>query len=160
MLRLRWALIEYYPNPDIFFLSLLNQLVIKSQQINVIGRNLSELIHPEDYAEVVRILFLKRSGDGFTADRKDFSFPECRVTEPIRHRLKTAPEYKMVFLTGYVRQCIRTIREKSSQQDKQMLMLAMNSSWPRMASFIHIYTYYQYMTLHSLDGKIIQADKR
>lgn len=130
-------------------------------RINVIGRNLSELIHPEDYAEVVRILLLKRSGDGFTADRKDFSFPECRVTEPIRHRLKTAPEYKMVFLTGYVRQCIRTRREKSSQPvSEQMLMLAMNSSWPRLASFVHIDTYYQYMTLHSLDGKIIQADKR
>lgn len=122
-------------------------------RINMIGRNLSELVHPDDYAEVV--------GSLFNRSDHDFSFPECRVTEPIRHRSKTAPVYKMVFLTGYIRECIRTSREKSSQPDKQMVTSPRrNSSWPRLASFIHIYTYYQYMTLHSLDGMIIQSDKR
>lgn len=153
MSSLRWGLIEYYPNPDIFFFFAVNQLVIKLQQINMIGRNLSELVHPDDYAEVV--------GSLFNRSDHDFSFPECRVTEPIRHRSKTAPVYKMVFLTGYIRECIRTSREKSSQPDKQMVTSPRrNSSWPRLASFIHIYTYYQYMTLHSLDGMIIQSDKR
>lgn len=126
----------------------------------MIGRKLSELVHPENYAELVCILLLKRSADGSTADKKDFSFPECHVTEPIRHRLQTPQEYQMVFLTGYIRQCARTPREKSSQQQKEMSVVSVNSSWPRLASFIHIYTYYQYMTLHSMDGKIIQADKR
>ncbi|XP_057372656.1 uncharacterized protein LOC130693515 [Daphnia carinata] len=145
---------------DITWVSADVESTLGFDRINMIGRNLSELVHPEDYAEVVRTFLLRRSSDGSTTDRKDFSFPECRVTEPIRHRLKTVSEYKMVFLTGYIRPCIRTTREKSNQPDKQRLMLSTKSSWPRLASFIHIYTYYQYMTLHSLDGKIIQADKR
>jgi len=126
----------------------------------MIGRNLSELVHPEDYAEMVRVFLEKITTDGTIKDSKDFTFPDCRITESIIHRSKTAPEYKTVFLTGYIRQCIRTSREKASLQDKQVMPSHTNDSWPRLASFIHIRTYYQYMTLHSIDGRIIQADKR
>jgi hypothetical protein len=127
----------------------------------MIGRNLSELVHPEDYAEIVRVFLTDSSTDGTVKDSKDFTFPDCRLTESIIHRSKTGPEYHTVFLTGYIRQCIRTSREKASQQDKQIMPARTDSScWPRLASFIHIRTYYQYMTLHSIDGRIIQADKR
>lgn len=127
----------------------------------MIGRNLSELVHPEDYAEIVRVFLTDSSTDGTVKDSKDFTFPDCRLTESIIHRSKTGPEYHTVFLTGYIRQCIRTSREKASHQDKQIMPARTDSScWPRLASFIHIRTYYQYMTLHSIDGRIIQADKR
>jgi hypothetical protein len=128
----------------------------------MIGRNLSELVHPEDYAEIVRDLSTKRSADNTVSDTKDFTFPDCRVTESIINRLNTAPVYKTVFLTGYIRQSMRTPRDKCSNQDKQIMQFhaSSNSYWPRLASFIHIRTHYQYMTLHSLDGTIIQADKR
>ncbi|XP_046633573.1 uncharacterized protein LOC124312985 isoform X2 [Daphnia pulicaria] len=130
-------------------------------RISMIGRNLSELVHPEDYAEIVRVFLTDSSTDGTVKDSKDFTFPDCRLTESIIHRSKTGPEYHTVFLTGYIRQCIRTSREKASQQDKQIMPARTDSScWPRLASFIHIRTYYQYMTLHSIDGRIIQADKR
>jgi hypothetical protein len=126
----------------------------------MIGRNLSELVHPEDYAEILRDL-KKRSADGSISHTKDFTFPDCRMTESIIQRTKTAPVYKTVFLTGYIRQSIRTTREKGSHQDKQIMQSDTSCSyWPRLASFIHIRTHYQYMTLHSMDGTIIQADKR
>ncbi|XP_046460542.1 uncharacterized protein LOC124207227 isoform X3 [Daphnia pulex] len=132
-------------------------------RISMIGRNLSELVHPEDYAEIVRVFLTEPSADGrpTVEDSKDFTFPDCRITESIIHRSKTAPQYHTVFLTGYIRQCIRTSREKTSHQDKQIMPAYTDCScWPRLASFIHIRTYYQYMTLHSIDGRIIQADKR
>lgn len=91
---------------------------------------------------------------------KDLTFPECRVAlEPLRPRNKTAAlEYRAIFLTGHIRQTIRTARQKNSISDKQIMPLG-HTSWPRLATFFHL-THFHYMTLHSIDGRIIQADKR
>lgn len=133
----------------------------------MIGRNLSELIHPDDYHEIVRRLQEERPEtptDGSLVQAKDFSFPDCRVTDPVRTRNKTTTEYQVVFLTGYIRQCIRMTNHKFHEKPRALpwnINTATNYSWPRiMASFLHITTYFQYMTLHSMDGRIIQADKR
>lgn len=79
-------------------------------------------------------------------------------------------EYKFVFLTGYIKPCKRICRKfklvgMGNYDMPNELEMSITSKggapWPRlMAYFFHVSTYYQYMTLHAIDGRILQVDKR
>lgn len=128
-------------------------------QMNIIGRNLSDLVHPDDYSSIKRELLSSGSHE-----TKDFAFPECRVAEPQR-RSKSPVEYRLVFLSCTIRACPRASREKEPMfkmdaGENHLVMPWRPGAWPRVALFFTLPTHYRYMTLHSLDGRIIQADER
>lgn len=120
--------------------------------MNIIGCNLRDIVHPEDYSSIRNKLLCD-----VARSPRDFAFPKCRVAEPVKR--KQAVKYWSVFLSGTIRSCPRAARSKevvplTSEIGVQTL------SNPRMALFLKPKTYYRYMTLHSLDGRILQADER
>jgi hypothetical protein len=136
--------------------------------VYVIGKKLSEILHPEDSANFTQQTIAEFANQPLIRERcfQTFSYyrvVECGLLTSESKKLKNAPtSFFLSILTGVVYQVTRTARTQRIAKS-HLNQLSSDQVLPsvHLTFFFHLSKHCEYRTLHSFpEGIIVDADIR